>query len=180
MQELLPEEMLNASEASKLIKMHEQTFRRLARNGKIPAFKVGGRWKFKKSDLLNLNHQKNVENKLIYLIDDEKGIRRLLEKILTKNGYEVRSFDSGPESLRHFAKDQPDLVITDLKMPDMDGAELIGHLRYNDEDIPIIILTAYPDGEILERALEYTPFVMLSKPCEDRVFVKTVQDLLNV
>ena len=61
----------------------------------------------------------------ILIVDDEEGMRRLLGRVLTKEGYETTSVGSGAEALQYLGGDQFDLVITDIQMPGMNGLELL-------------------------------------------------------
>jgi CheY-like chemotaxis protein len=66
-----------------------------------------------------------MANEHILLVDDEDGMRRLLSRVLSKEGYETTAVSNGAEALRHVANDRFDLVVTDIKMPEMDGLALL-------------------------------------------------------
>jgi len=57
-----------------------------------------------------------------------------------------------------------DLIFLDLVMPDMDGSEVIKHIKEKDEQAKVVIITGYPDGELMMRAMEYGPLLVLKKP----------------
>ena len=81
--------------------------------------------------------------KRILVVDDEEGIRFLYKEELEEEGYEVELAEGGEEALKKFSKSKPDLVILDLKMPGMDGLEVLERIREQDKDIPVVICTAY-------------------------------------
>lgn len=81
--------------------------------------------------------------KTILVVDDDENIRLLLEAELTLEGYEVILADGGLKALRKIKWEAPDLVILDIKMPDMDGLETLTTIREKNKELPIIICTAY-------------------------------------
>lgn len=80
-------------------------------------------------------------NQLIYVADDEKNIRQLIENFLLDAGFRVLSFETGDALLQRFNQEPADLVISDVMMPGIDGFSLVAQLR-KQSDIPIILLTA--------------------------------------
>jgi len=85
-----------------------------------------------------------MNGKKILVVDDEKKIRELLELRLASEGYEVLQADNGEEGIEQARKQKPDLIIMDVMMPRMDGAEAVGHLKEDPQtkDIPVIFLTS--------------------------------------
>ncbi|NIO17516.1 MAG: response regulator [Deltaproteobacteria bacterium] len=81
----------------------------------------------------------------ILVVDDEESIRLLYKEELEDEGYEVAVAADGMEALEKFQLFQPDLVTLDLKMPGMDGLEVLQKIRKVDMDIPIVLLTAYSE-----------------------------------
>jgi CheY-like chemotaxis protein len=78
----------------------------------------------------------------VLIIDDEGPIRRLLREVLEDAGYEVSEAETGVEGLESVARRTPDLVITDILMPDKEGLETILDLRRSTPDLPIIAISA--------------------------------------
>jgi CheY-like chemotaxis protein len=83
--------------------------------------------------------------KRILVVDDEEAIRLLYKEELTDAGYEVELATDGMDALRKLDRARPDLVTIDLRMPGMDGIELLSRVRATHRDLPIIICTAYGD-----------------------------------
>ena len=79
----------------------------------------------------------------VLVVDDERKICELLKLLLGKDGYEVDSAGDGPSALRLLRKGPYDLVITDVKMPGMDGFELVERVRGVQRDIPLVVITGY-------------------------------------
>jgi CheY-like chemotaxis protein len=97
----------------------------------------------------------------ILVIDDEQGIRYLLDTLLSRKGYEVVLASSGQKGLELFRRERPDVVVLDLKMPEMDGVTVLREIRRTDAQQPVIILTGArtADAEQQVRALGVTEFV---------------------
>jgi DNA-binding response OmpR family regulator len=79
----------------------------------------------------------------VLVVDDEQHIRKLYEKELLEEGYQVRTAGSGEEALRMAQQESPDVVILDIKLEDRNGLEILGHLREISTDTSIILNSAY-------------------------------------
>ncbi len=107
-------------------------------------------------------------NERILIIDDEPEILELLESILTEEGFAVQKALSGGEAIRIFKTENFDLVITDMKMPGMDGLAVVREVKRLAEDVEIIILTGYATLENAIQALrDDGAYDYLTKPLED-------------
>ena len=97
----------------------------------------------------------------ILVIDDEPGIRGLLDTLLTRKGYDVVLAESGQQGLKVFRRERPDVIVLDLKMPGMDGLTVLQQVRSLDPKQLVIILTGAgtPEAERQVRALGVTEFV---------------------
>jgi DNA-binding NtrC family response regulator len=97
----------------------------------------------------------------ILVIDDEQGIRDLLDRHLSRKGYVVALAESGQKGLELFRRERPDVVVLDLKMPEMDGLAVLKEIRRVDLKLPVIILTGAwtVEAEQNVRALGVTEFV---------------------
>jgi len=97
----------------------------------------------------------------LLVIDDEEGIRNLLEILLRRKGYDVVLADGGRKGLDLLRREHPDVVVLDLKMPEMDGITVLREIRSFDPKKPVIILTgaATPGMEQQVLALGVTEFV---------------------
>ena len=97
----------------------------------------------------------------ILVIDDEQGIRNLLDTILRRKGYDVVLAESGRKGLELFRRERPAVIVLDLKMPEMDGLSVLQQVRSLNPKQPVIILTGAgtPETERQVRALGVTEFV---------------------
>ncbi len=114
----------------------------------------------------------------LLIIDDEEFLLRSMEVILTMNGYRVACSTNGMEALQMVKPGQFDLALLDLKLPDIDGLQLLPRLHQIDPDLAVIILTAYISPEIEEETIRCGACDCLLKPITPRVLLKKVAELL--
>ena len=121
--------------------------------------------------------------KLIYVVDDEKEVCELLRIALESRGYKVRTAFDGEQALKLIKKRKPHLLILDLKMPKMNGYEVINHLKSSQDfaDIPIMVLTSLTQGsrrsdEDWKKSLEVADFI--TKPFEPLDIIKRVKKII--
>jgi two-component system nitrogen regulation response regulator GlnG len=100
----------------------------------------------------------------VWVVDDDESVRWVLEQALEQAQMEPRSFDSGEVFFRALNKDKPDVIITDIRMPDMTGLELMETLRVRNEDIPVIVITAHSDLDSAVSSYQSGAFEYLPKP----------------
>lgn len=92
--------------------------------------------------------------KKILVIDDEPGIRGLLATILERKGYAVLLADGGRKGLDLFRRERPDLIVLDLKMPDIDGITVLKDIHAAAADTPVVILTGAGNEKMEKQARE--------------------------
>lgn len=101
---------------------------------------------------------------LVWIIDDDRSIRWVLEKALQKENFSIRSFESADGVLESLASESPDAVISDIRMPGIDGLELLTQIHKQDPDIPVIIMTAHSDLDSAVTSYQSGAFEYLPKP----------------
>src|SRR5256885_4837290 len=105
-----------------------------------------------------------MEPAKILVVDDESAILRLLREALTQWGYQVTAASSGAEALQALRGDMFDAVISDIRMPDMNGLELLKEIKRHDESVEVVMMTGYPTIASAVEALKEGAFDYLSKP----------------
>ena len=100
----------------------------------------------------------------VWIVDDDNSIRWVLEKALTQDGFEVESFASATLMLQRLDYDEPDTIISDIRMPEMDGMELLDKMQASHPNLPIIIMTAHSDLDSAVNAYQQGAFEYLPKP----------------
>jgi len=103
----------------------------------------------------------------ILIVDDEQKMRRILQIILDNQHYDIDLAQDGIEARDFFQQQQYDLVITDLKMPRMDGMELLGFIREEKPDVPVIVVTAHGSVESAVKAMKSGAYDYITKPFEN-------------
>ena len=84
----------------------------------------------------------------IMLVDNEEGLCRMMEAVLMDQGYQVKSFTRPVQAVAEFSAGDYQLIISDIKMPEMDGLEVLQHIRNRDPEVPVIMITAYATVEM--------------------------------
>lgn len=108
-------------------------------------------------------------DKSILLVDDEEGIRKVLSILLADMGYQVHTAATGAEALRTFEKLRPSMVLTDIKMPEMDGIELLRKLKQISPDTEVIMITGHGDMDLAIKSVKYEATDFVTKPINDEV-----------
>ena len=105
-----------------------------------------------------------MNNKKIWIVDDDKSIRWVLEKALQSNDIDIQTFSQPDAVLKRINDEEPDVVITDIRMPGMDGISLLDRIKKQSPNTPVIIMTAYSDLDRAVSAFQSGAFEYLSKP----------------
>ena len=114
----------------------------------------------------------------ILLVDDEESMIRFLSIMLAKEGYEIRAVGSGKAALRELQQWRADLVISDIRMPEMDGIQLLAGIKAIDATIPVILLTAYASQETAIEAVNKGAFHYLIKQARNDEIKMVVRNAL--
>ncbi len=115
----------------------------------------------------------------ILIVDDEEGMRRLLSRVLSREGYETVTAAGGTEALQALAAGAFDLVVTDIQMPGMSGVELLREVKAFDPSLPVVVMTAYGTVENAVEALRGGAYDYLTKPFETDEIRLTVAKALE-
>ena len=113
------------------------------------------------------------------LIDNEEGLCRMMEAVLADNGYQVRAHTRSFEAVDEYRPGEWDLVISDIKMPGMDGIEVLQRLKEKDPGVPVMMITAHATVEMSIQALRRGAYDMLTKPFEPEELLYRVKNALN-
>ncbi|MDZ5711215.1 response regulator [Jeotgalibacillus haloalkalitolerans] len=108
----------------------------------------------------------------VLIVDDQFGIRILLNEILEKEGYQTYQAANGMEALA-LLKEEPDLVLLDMKIPGMDGIEILRKMKEKEEEIKVIIMTAYGELGMIQEAESLGALTHITKPFD-------IQDIRNL
>jgi CheY-like chemotaxis protein len=116
----------------------------------------------------------------ILVIDDEPPVRRLIQLMLGRDGHEVAEAADGAEGLALIGQDPPDIVITDILMPNKEGIETIREMRRLAPGLPILVISGNPESALyLEMAKLLGAHAALAKPFRSAELLAAVADLLT-
>ena len=111
----------------------------------------------------------------ILVIDDEEDIVRVLSISLRADGYEVFQAFNGEEGLDVFENEAPDIVLTDIKMPGMNGIKVLQNIKERENDSEVIIITGHGDIDNAIEALKYGASDFINKPVRDEALTIALQ-----
>ena len=114
------------------------------------------------------------EPPLIAVVDDEKSVRKALNRLLRLAGLKVETFASGTEFLQSLRNHTPDCVVLDLHMPETDGFEIECQLARADLRVPIVVITGRDTPGAYERATQGGAIAYLRKPIDDKALLDAI------
>jgi excisionase family DNA binding protein len=146
--------LLTVKETAEYLRIPLPTVYYLVQRGKIPAIQIGGRWRVKKS---TLDHD--------ILRQDKQG----QPTVLVVDG-------TATEAIKSLRKQKFDLMFLDLQLPDAPGDQVYKTAKQIDPDLNVIVITGYPDSEILDRIFQVSPVTVLKKPLK----VEQLNQTMNI
>ena len=177
---MIDETFLTTEEVLEYLQVNLRTVYRLIKAGRIPAVRVGRQWRFRKTDLdAWLDNQRRggrapasaaasvpMEGvgRRVLVVDDEESIRELLTKTLELAEYETQAVPDGRAALDLLRRERWDLLIADLRMPEMDGLSLIREARRLHPRLPVIIVTGFSSESSAIQAVNLGVVGYLVKP----------------
>ena len=121
-----------------------------------------------------------MDNRHIWIVDDDESIRWVLERGLSEKGMDVKTFDSASKVIKKLETENPQLILTDIKMPGKSGIDLLDEVKELRPEIPIIIMTAHSDLESAVESYEHGAWEYLPKPFDIEEAVSMVQRATSV
>jgi excisionase family DNA binding protein len=150
----------------------------LVQRGKLPAIQIGGRWRIKK-DALDKDVLKGDRSgqPTVLVVDDDESLRNLFKVFLKKIGFSRVVVGTVKEAMAALYKQRFDLLFLDLKLPDGPADDVYELAKEIDPNLPIVVITGYPDSAMLDRILEKGPVTVLQKPLKVDQLNQTVRIL---
>ncbi len=173
--------LMTIDELEEYLRFSRKTLYRFLKQDDIPAIKIGNKWRFDKDviDQWLRNGMKKVKARVL-VVDDDELIRSLFKEVLEEEGHIVVTVETGTEGLTSIMQRDFDLVFLDLKLTGIDGAEILQEMRSIKPEIPVVIITGYPDSELMERAMRQGPLGVMLKPFDDSQIITATNNFLNV
>jgi DNA binding domain, excisionase family len=159
------ERLMDVEEVARYLNLHLMTVYRMLQSGILPARKVGGRWRISKRELDEwLESYAGGTRKQILVVDDDPNIGRQFKRVLQQERCTVDIASRGSEAIERVKEQVYDLIFLDLVLPDMDGAQTFARIRKIDPDAHVVLMTGYPDSELVSKAMRYGAISLLIKP----------------
>ena len=173
-------ELMTLEEMANYLRVNKKTIYRMLDNRDIPALKVGHRWRFDKASIDTWLRQSSTGIKSgILVIDDDETICALFKDTLENAGYKITTANSSCQALELVKNGVYALVFLDLLVPGIDGAELFGKIRAIKPELPITVITGYPESELMMKALNYGPLGIMKKPFKNTDVLTAVTNYLH-
>ncbi len=115
----------------------------------------------------------------ILIVDDDKDMQFILSDLFKMEGYEAIVAGRGREAIKIFGEHAPELVLLDVKLPGMNGLEVLKELKKIDKNTIVIMLTGYGDIKDAVKAIKIGAFDYITKPFEDKAIINTVKQALK-
>jgi excisionase family DNA binding protein len=170
--------LLTVKETAKYLRIPLPTVYYLVQRGQLPAIQIGGRWRIKKNALdKDILKEEKSGQPTVLVVDDDESLQNLFKLFLKKIGFSRVVVGTVKEAISALEKQRFDLVFLDLKLPDGPADDVYDFVKRDQPDCPIIIITGYPDSEMLDRILAKGPITVLKKPLKTEQLQQTVKIL---
>ena len=170
--------LLTVKETAEYLRIPLPTVYYLVQRGQIPAIQIGGRWRIKKSSLdRDILRQDKQGQPTVLVVDDDPGLQELFKTFLKKIGFSRVVVGTAKEAISSLRKQKFDLMFLDLQLPDAPGDQVYKTAKQIDPGLNVIVITGYPDSEVLDRILQISPVTVLKKPLKIDQLNQTVKIL---
>ena len=170
--------LLTVKETAKYLRIPLPTVYYLVQRGQLPAIQIGGRWRIKKNALdKDILKEEKSGQPTVLVVDDDESLQNLFKLFLKKIGFSRVVVGTVKEAIAALEKQRFDLVFLDLKLPDGPADDVYDFVKREQPDCPVIIITGYPDSEMLDRILAKGPITVLKKPLKTEQLQQTVKIL---
>lgn len=156
-------EILTVNEVAEYLRMNPMTIYRLAQQGKIPASKILGCWRFKRQEIETWLKAQEFQTSKLLVIDDDPVIGSTIKNALEKK-HTVIAVENAHDALGILEREKFNLIFLDLNLPDIDGLTLYKQIVSSGKSIPVVVITASTDGDLLSRMVNEGVQFILNKP----------------
>ena len=170
--------LLTVKETAEYLRIPLPTVYYLVQRGQIPAIQIGGRWRVKKSSLdRDILREEKQDQPTVLVVDDDLGIQELFKTLLKKYGFSRVVVGTAKEAISSLRSQKFDLMFLDLQLPDASGDQVYKTAKQIDPGLNVIVITGYPDSEMLNRILQISPVTVLKKPLKIEQLTQTMKIL---
>ncbi len=167
--------LMTVKEVSEYLNIPLPTAYYLVQRGQLPAIQIGGRWRVKR-DMLerDVMRSRDETQPTVLVVDDDEGLQSMFKLFLKKQGFARIVVGTGEAAIDAMQKKKFDLCFLDLQLPDATGDEIYKQAKEIHPDMPIVIITGFPDSQMLDNILKLGPVTVLKKPLQ----VETLQQTM--
>lgn len=170
--------LLTVKETAEYLRIPLPTVYYLVQRGQIPAIQIGGRWRIKKSSLdRDILRQDKQGQPTVLVVDDDPGIQDQFKSFLKKIGFSRVIVGTAKDAIASLKKQKFDLMFLDLQLPDVPGDQVYKTAKQIDPELNVVVITGYPDSDMLNRILRVSPVTVLKKPLKIEQLSRTVKIL---
>ncbi len=173
-------DIFTVADVATYLKLPISTVYRLAERREIPGHKVGRQWRFQRAVIDEwLRRRSEARHATILVVDDEQAVRAFLAGALERPDRRVLQARNGLEAVSWVTSAPVDLVLLDLLMPELDGVETFRRIHAARPDLPVVIVTGYPESDLMLKMVEIGPFTVLQKPLDTQKLRKVVNLIIG-
>jgi excisionase family DNA binding protein len=170
--------LMTVKETAEYLRIPLPTVYYLVQRGQLPAIQIGGRWRIKRDALdRDVLHKSEQGQPTVLVVDDDETLQSMFKLFLKKAGFSRLVVGTGKEALAALGKQKFDLCFLDLQLPDITGDEIYKVAKDKYPDLPVVIITGYPDGEMMNNILKFGPVTVLKKPLKVEDLEETLRHL---
>ncbi len=173
-----PHNLMTVKETAEYLRIPLPTVYYLVQRGQLPAIQIGGRWRVKKDaldrDVLRAEEQGQPT---VLVVDDDEALQSMFKLFLKKANFSRLVVGTGKEAMAALQKQKFDFCFLDLQLPDTTGDEIYKFAKEIDPNLPIAIITGYPDSQMLDNILKFGPVTVLKKPLQVEQLNQTLRIL---
>ena len=170
--------LLTVKETAEYLRIPLPTVYYLVQRGQLPAIQIGGRWRIKKDSLdRDILREQEHGQPTVLVVDDDVSLQGMFKLFLKKTGFSRMIVGNGKDAIAALKKQKFDLCFLDLVLPDITGDQIYKEAKKIDPQLPIVIITGYPDSDMLDNILKFGPVTVLKKPLKVEQLKETVRIL---
>jgi excisionase family DNA binding protein len=170
--------LMTVKETAEYLRIPLPTVYYLVQRGQLPAIQIGGRWRVKKDaldrDVLRAEEQGQPT---VLVVDDDDALQSMFKLFLKKSNFSRLVVGTGKEAMAALEKQKFDFCFLDLQLPDITGDVIYQRAKEIDPELPIVIITGYPDSQMLDNILKLGPVTVLKKPLKVEDLNQTLRQL---
>jgi excisionase family DNA binding protein len=170
--------LLTVKETAEYLRIPLPTVYYLVQRGQIPAIQIGGRWRIKKTSLdRDILRQDKQGQPTVLVVDDDEELQKVFHTFLKKIGFSRVVVGTAKDAIAGLKRQKFDLMFLDLQLPDATGDQVYRSAKEIDPDLNVVVITGYPDSDMLDRILQISPVTVLKKPLKIEQLNQTVKIL---